>query len=243
MPKTCVRAGTSVASFIDDIDTALATRTSGAIAVKSIAAYRCGLGWASHRPTDAEVRVAANAWMSKMDTRAESEPRLAHEVLHLLWRGIDLGLPVQIHVGYGDADLDLHHCDPLLLTDFLRETQEHGVPVMLLHNYPFHRHAAYLAQVFEHVFLDVGLATHNVGIRANALIAETLELAPFSKFLFSTDAFGLAEHYYLGALLFRRGLAEFLRNGIEQDAWTFDDATRVARLIGADNARRVYSLP
>ncbi len=238
-----MRAGTSVASFIDDIDTALATRTSGAIAVKSIAAYRCGLGWASHRPTDAEVRVAANAWMSKMDTRAESEPRLAHEVLHLLWRGIDLGLPVQIHVGYGDADLDLHHCDPLLLTDFLRETQEHGVPVMLLHNYPFHRHAAYLAQVFEHVFLDVGLATHNVGIRANALIAETLELAPFSKFLFSTDAFGLAEHYYLGALLFRRGLAEFLRNGIEQDAWTFDDATRVARLIGADNARRVYSLP
>jgi len=37
------------------------------------------------------------------------------------------------------------------------------VPILLLHNYPFHREAAYLAQVFEHVFVDVGLATHNAG--------------------------------------------------------------------------------
>ena len=37
------------------------------------------------------------------------------------------------------------------------------MPVLLLHNYPFHRHAAYLAQVFDHVFIDLGLATHNTG--------------------------------------------------------------------------------
>ena len=77
--------------------------------------------------------------------------------------------------------------------------------MLLLHNYPFHRHAAYLAQVFGHVFVDIGLAVHNTGALSKALIRETLELVPFGKLLFSSDAYGLAELYYLGALLFRRG--------------------------------------
>jgi hypothetical protein len=82
--------------------------------------------------------------------------------------------------------------------------------VLLLHNYPFHRHAAYLAQVFPHVFVDVGLATHNSGALSVSLLRETLELAPFGKLLFSSDAFGLAELYHLGGLLFRRGLTAVL---------------------------------
>ena len=40
------------------------------------------------------------------------------------------------------------------------------MPVLLLHNYPFQRHAGYLAQVFDHVHLDVGLAVHNTGALA-----------------------------------------------------------------------------
>ena len=73
-----------------------------------------------------------------------------------------------------------------------------GVPVMLLHNYPFHRHAGYLAQVFDHVFMDVGLAVHNTGALSRRVVAETLELVPFGKLLYSSDAFGLAELYLLG---------------------------------------------
>ncbi len=60
------------------------------------------------------------------------------------------------------------------------------------------------------MYVDAGLATHNLGHRAPALIAELLELAPFGKVLYSSDAFGLAELYHLGALLFRHGLAGFL---------------------------------
>jgi uncharacterized protein len=160
----------------------------------------------------------------------------------LVWCGVDRGLPIQFHVGYGDADVDLHRCDPLLLTDLLRAVQPAGTPIMLLHNYPFHRQAGYLAQVFPHVFVDVGLATHNLGQRAPALIAETLELVPFGKFLYSSDAFGLPELYLLGSLLFRRGLSDFLRSGLDDGAWTEDDAGRIARLAGAENARRVYGL-
>ena len=76
---------------------------------------------------------------------------------------MDLRLPVQFHVGYGDSDVDLDRCNPLLLTPLLRAIQPTGVPVMLLHNYPYQREAGYLAQVFPHVYVDAGLATHNVG--------------------------------------------------------------------------------
>ena len=113
---------------------------------------------------------------------------------------------------------------------------------MLLHNYPFHRHAAYLAQVFDHVFLDVGLATHNTGALSVALVRESLELAPFGKLLFSTDAFGLAELYHLGAVLFRRGLGDLLDTLVDDGELSAADADHVAALVGHVNARRVYGL-
>ena len=113
----------------------------------------------------------------------------------------DLGLPIQFHVGYGDSDVDLHRCNPLLLTGLLRAIEPAGVPVMLLHNYPFHREAGTWPRCSRHVYVDAGLATHNLGGGSPALIAEALELAPFGKFLYSSDAFGLPELYYLGAAL------------------------------------------
>jgi predicted TIM-barrel fold metal-dependent hydrolase len=151
-------------------------------------------------------------------------------------------MPLQFHVGYGDGDLDLAECDPLLLTPFLRATAEQGTPVLLLHNYPFHRHAAYLAQVFPHVFVDVGLATHNSGALSAAMLRETLELAPFGKLLYSSDAFGLAELYHLGALLFRRGLAAVLGRLVGDGEMAAADADRVGALVARENACRAYRL-
>jgi predicted TIM-barrel fold metal-dependent hydrolase len=209
------------------------------VGVKSIAAYRVGLDLAPERPTDTEVTAAAGRWL------ASGRQRLADPVLQrfLIWCGIDLGLPVQFHVGFGDSDVDMRSCDPLLLTRLLRAIEPTCVPVMLLHNYPFHREAGYLAQVFTNVFVDVGLATHNLGDRATTVIAETLELAPFGKFLFSSDAFGLPELYYLSAVLFRRGLASVLGSGVSEGSWSAADADRLAKLVAADNAIRAYRLP
>lgn len=237
-----VRAGTTAAGFADAVRSLLADRAAGAVGCKSIAAYRAGLELSGDRPAETEVRAAAGTWLATIEAGADI--RLAHETLHrfLLWCGIDLGLPVQIHAGFGDADLDLRRADPLLLTDLFRASRTAQVPIVLLHNYPFHRNAAYLAQVYDQVFLDLSLTTHNAGRFAGRIIAETMEIAPFGKILFGTDAYGLAELYYLGALLFRRGLSEVLRAGIDEDSWSAGDADRIAGLIGADNARRVYQL-
>ncbi len=232
----------SAEGFADAYSAALRDAAAGAVGLKSIAAYRVGLDLDPRRPDPHEVEGAAARWQADLD--AGAPPRMADEVLtrFAFWTGVDLGLPVQFHVGYGDSDIDLHRCDPLLLTPLLRATAGMGVPIMLLHNYPFHRNAGYLAQVFDHVFVDVGLTMQGVGNRAREVLAELFELAPFGAVLFSTDAFGLAELYAVSTALFRDALDRFLDGGVADGSWSADDARRIARMVCADNARRAYRL-
>jgi predicted TIM-barrel fold metal-dependent hydrolase len=234
------RDGVTAQGFADEVRRRL--DQGHAVAAKSIAAYRYGLDLDPARPTDAEVAGAVSAWLTspqRAETEAAEAARLADPVLHrfLVWCAADQGLPVQFHTGIGDADVDLRRADPLLLTGLIRVLP---VPVLLLHTYPYHRAAGHLAQVFPHVFLDVGLTLHNTGHRAGAVLAEALELAPFGKMLYSSDAFGLPELFHLGATLFRRALAGFLDDGIADGAWTARDAERVAQMITMENATHVY---
>lgn len=211
----------------------------GTVAAKSIAAYRVGLALPPTCPSEEELRTAVDRW------RAGGETRLAEPLIcgWLAWAALRRRLPLQIHVGYGDRDIDLRTADPLLLTPFLRATEELGVPVLLLHNYPEHRAAAYLAQVFDHVFVDVGLAVHNTGALSRAVISETLELVPFGKLLFSSDGYALAELHYLGAHLFRRAWDAVIGGLVVADELAPADAERIGALVARDNARRVYDLP
>ena len=246
--ESLARSGVGAADFPDAYRSALSERVTApsfgitVVGFKSIAAYRVGLELDGRRPADGEVVAAATRWLG--GAAGGTPPRLADEVLHrfFIWCGADLGLPIQFHVGYGDKDIDLHRCNPLLLTRLLRALEPTGVPVMLLHNYPYHREAGYLAQVFPLVYADLGLATHNAGARATALLSEALELVPLRKFLFSSDAFGLPELYYLGTLLFRRALSAFLSSLVDAGDMSYADAERITRLIGAENARRAYRL-
>jgi predicted TIM-barrel fold metal-dependent hydrolase len=222
---------------LDDVPGAVEDRlrTSDAMAAKSIAAYRVGLDLPAEKPSpDAVAAALRGADPHRVCDRTVSG-WLAHTAL-------EVGLPLQLHTGYGDPDLDLQAADPLRLTSFLRATQDLGVPVLLLHTYPFHRHAAYLSQVFDHVLMDLGLAVHNTGALSTGPIRETLELVPFGKLLFSTDAYGLAELYLLGALLFRRGFGRLVDDLLTDGDLTEDDAAHLAALVARDNAARAYGL-
>ncbi|MER5944088.1 amidohydrolase family protein [Streptomyces sp. NPDC001928] len=215
-----------------------AVRRRGVVAVKSVAAYRTGFDLDPARPSDALVAAAARQWLA-------DGGRLADPVLvrHLLWTAVDLGLPLQLHTGFGDNDIRLHRVDPTHLTDWLHLTKG-TIPVLLLHCWPYQRQAAYLAAVFEQVYLDVGLTLHHVGpARSRAILAEALEITPFRKLLYSSDAYGLAESYRLGALAFRRGLGELLQERVDADELSLPDALRIAAWTASDNARRLYGLP
>jgi predicted TIM-barrel fold metal-dependent hydrolase len=230
-------AGT-VGGFAAAFTDALATAVDGAVAVKSVLAYRHGLDVDPQRPSAAEVRAAAARWLRS------GRPRLTDPVLlrHLLWCGVDTGLPVQVHTGFGDRDLALTRSDPALLQPWCAAVEATGVPVVLLHCYPYHRQAGWLAQVYPNVYVDVGLTVGYVGARADAVLAEYLELAPFGKLLYSSDAYGLAELYLVGAAQFRHSLARVLSAWVDEGAVPAADAGRLAAAVGADNARRVYDL-
>lgn len=214
----------------------------GAVGLKSIIAYRIGLDFDPTPPSLLEVEKAAGQWLEEVDVTGKA--RVTNEILlrHVLWQGAELSKPIQFHIGYGDPDLDLHRCDPLLMTELIKSFEARKIPVLLLHTYPFQRNAGYLAQMFRNVYFDVGLAVNYVGARSPAVIAESLELAPFHKILFSSDAWGLSELTYLGALLFKRGLGEVLDSFVARGDWSKQDAIEVARGIGSSNALRAYGL-
>ncbi|MEV5242488.1 amidohydrolase family protein [Streptomyces cinnamoneus] len=224
--------------FLGGLADAVQEGARDAVAFKSVAAYRYGLDFEPGPPDPAGVRAAADRWLA---ARAAGG-RLADPVLlrHLLWSAAETGRPIQLHTGFGDPDLRLHRCDPLLLTDFVREVRPTGCTLVLLHGYPYHRNAGFLAHSYPHVYADMGLSLTHTGARAQAVLAEMLELTPFGKLLFSTDAYGLPELYVVGTALFRQALEGLLTGWVAQGAWSAADAERVAALVAADNARRVY---
>ncbi len=229
--------------FVPAFRRELKKQLSSAVAVKSIAAYRIGLDFKPERPSDTEVTMAVNDWLSALKESGAS-PRLDDETIIRfgLWCAVDEQIPIQFHIGFGDPDIELDKCNPVLLTPFLNLTRTLGSNIMLLHCYPYHREAGYLAHAFPHVYCDIGLAINYVGARSQNLIAESLELAPFDKILFSTDAWGLPELYYLGSLLFKRGLINTLNEWIESGEWCTDDAIKVIHKIFHFNAERAYQL-
>ena len=79
-------------------------RAQSAVGVKCIAAYRVGLDLdPAGRPTpDVEVAGQRLATRSSADGGRSAWPtRSLHRFL--VWAAVDLGLPLQFHVGYGDA--------------------------------------------------------------------------------------------------------------------------------------------
>jgi hypothetical protein len=226
--------------FVAEYPSVLEEASRLAVGTKSIIAYRAGFDVDPQRPDDAEIVQVVDRLLGA----ASGAVRVEDPVLlrYLLWCGVDRGLPLQLHSGYGDPDLDLHRANPLLLMPWLRQVEPTGVPVMLLHNYPYHREAGYLAQMFDNVYFDVGLGLFYSGSQSVQIVAESLEVAPFSKQLYSSDAWGPSELHFLGALLWRRAISRVVGQWVHDGEWALDDAERVLHLIGHENARRVYRL-
>ncbi len=232
---------TNADSFEEDFRAELSRRATDAVGFKSIIAYRYGLDFDPARPTPAQVKTAAHDWIASIDS---ANPRLDHPVLlrFVLWEAVLHRKPIQFHVGYGDSDIVLHRCDPTQMTGFIKATVDSGIEIMLLHCYPFIREAGFLAQVYPHVWLDTGSAVNYTGPSSQELIRASLELAPFGKVLFSSDAFGLPELYYCGALLWRRGVGEILDEWVKQDRMGIEDAHRYLSWFAHGNAQRAYKL-
>ena len=210
---------------------------AGAVAVKTIAAYRGGLDFPM--PSVERAAAAYDEWRRSGSGRLR-DPALVSLFLADAIEAAGDDVPIQVHTGLGDADQQLVRADPALLQDHIDHGLLAGRPVVLLHCYPFVRHAGYLASIYPQVHLDVSLAVTLMPHRGPELIAEALELAPASKLLFATDASRRPEMFLLGTRWFRSSLARALGRFVDDG---FVDEPRVrhwAALILGGNARRVY---
>lgn len=218
-------------------------RADGYVALKSIAAYRTGL---DIRPASQEEAAAAFAALRE-EIRRGGPVHLASKPLndYLVWLALEQAaaqeLPVQFHTGFGDSDADLRLANPLHLRRVIEQFPQ--VPLVLLHaGWPFCRELAHLATIYGNVWLDLSLAIPFATIGIPAMIREVLGMAPFSKVLFATDAFTMAEIYWIAVRWGRWGLGRVLDELVTDGFLTGDEAWQAAEAILSGNARHLYAL-
>lgn len=233
-------SGVDASAYADAFRDEPTARCARAVGLKTIVAYRGGFIFDPTPPSTREVVHAADRWLAVGGARLTDPTLLRFGIYAGAELARDRGMPLQVHSGWGDPDLTLHLANPSLLTDLVKELGRMGLNVIFLHCYPYHREAAYLAAVLPNVHFDVGEAITYLGPSATRVLAEALELAPFTKQLYSSDAFGLAELYLVGAAQFRQGLAEILDGWIADGRCSAADAEEIARLIATGNAERIY---
>ncbi|MFM9611307.1 amidohydrolase [Streptomyces sp. V2] len=205
----------------------LAESVHGA-AANAVAFAAAGHAVAPEPPDAGSVRGAAGRWLT--GRRAGDALRDPVLLRHLLWIALASGRPLQLRAG------------PVLPVDFIRATAGLGTDLVLLHAYPRHREAAHLAAAYPHVYVDCGTAFLHTGARAATVLAETLELAPFGKVLYSSGARALPELHLVAARLFQQAVARVFGGWVAEGAWLLGDAQRVAGMLASGNARRVYGV-
>jgi len=244
-------AETLVKSANDPRDWFAATRAAlrdsiegGAVAVKTICAYRASL---KLRPVDTDTLGVAFSALRLRAERGHSLRLAGDSLCHaLLFEAAQecqqLDVPLQVHCGFGDPDEDLAETSPLGLRPLFIDPAYRGLRVALLHCYPYHREAAYLCAVFPGAYMDLSLTIPFAGLEGVRAMRETLGLCPTSKLMYASDASRYPEVYLVAASLHRDALAEALGELVDRAMLSSDSAVAAGRQVLADNARRVYRL-
>ncbi len=226
--------------FVAEVETA----ANGDLrALKSIIAYRTGLAL-EHWDGDALERAFHNTQgvFRAGRRRLESKPLLDVLLGRALQVAARRRLPVQIHTGFGDRDLDLRLANPAWLRPVVEDPALRGVSFVLLHCHPYVSEAAWLAAVYPHVYLDLSLTVPFLAHGAPDAFAEALAMAPATKILAATDAFSIPELFWLGARHAREALNAAADLIGARGFLPAVERRDVARLLLHDNAAALYGI-
>jgi uncharacterized protein len=218
-------------------------RSQGYVALKSIAAYRTGLDIREWPPEEAE-----ESFHEYKRAGGASPARLVHKplldtLLHVAFaEAARQEVPVQFHVGYGDADTDLLLGNPLYLRPVLQQPDYRGMPVVLLHEcYPYTRQGGYLAAVYENVYLDLSYGIPLLGYgEMLSFTRQALGVAPSSKLMYSSDGIGVPELHWISAIDGRRAIGQVLGELVSHRELDLPDAEAAGDDVLRANATRLY---
>ncbi len=232
--------------FVDAYATTVEQAQSiGHVGLKSIVAYRTGL--AIREWSKDEIK---QTWsIVKERARRDGRIRLADKPLndYLVLLALDIAekqeLPIQFHTGLGDNDLDMLYANPLHMRPLFESSRYKRVPFVLLHaSYPYVRELGYLASLYSNVWMDLGLVIPFATIDIPAVWRQALSLTPFSKILFSTDAYSLPDIFWLAARWGRWGLSTVLDECLSLGALTEAEAIEAAEHIFYKNSAKLYQV-
>jgi predicted TIM-barrel fold metal-dependent hydrolase len=220
-------------------------RDRGYVALKSIAAYRTGLDIREWSPEETEESLQEY----RRDAGA-GPARLVHKplldtLLHFAFaQAARQEVPVQFHVGYGDADTDLLLGNPLYLRPVLQRPDYRGMPVVLLHEcYPYTRQGGYLAAIYQNVYLDLSYGIPLLGFgEMLSFTRQALGVAPSSKLMYSSDGIGVPELHWISAIDGRRVIGEALGELVSRGELDFAAAEATGEDVLHANATRLYGL-
>ncbi|KAJ4904775.1 glutamate-ammonia ligase [Raphanus sativus] len=214
------------------------------VALKTIAAYRGGLDIDTHVSKEAAENGLVEVLQAGKPVRIGNKGLIDYILTLSLEVAARCDLPLQIHTGFGDKDLDLRLSNPLHLRILLEDKRFAKCRVVLLHaSYPFSKEASYLSSVYPQVYLDFGLAVPKLSVHGMvSSVKELLDLAPTKKVMFSTDGYAFPETYYLGAKKAREVIFLVLRDACVSGDLSLMEAIDAAKDILSRNAIAFYKL-
>jgi predicted TIM-barrel fold metal-dependent hydrolase len=213
----------------------------GAVAFKSIIAYRTGL---DVRPWSAdETGAAFTAWRAAGfdESRDHAKPVRDALLRRTLEVARQVDRPVHIHCGGGDPSIVYGHARPQELFPLLHEFRHQ--PVVLIHGgWPWTEEAAFIASVLPSVYLDISVMAPWASLAIDQKLETLLGVAPTSRVLYGSDQASEPEVLWFTAHVVRRALERVLSRAVEHDWMTADEALAAGFAVMAGNTRRLHGL-
>jgi uncharacterized protein len=234
------------AGSYDDLEDGLAAACeqaadAGAVAFKTVLAYRTGLDVT--KPQRSDAQAAFRRWRD--DSWGESRETAKPVRDLLLWRVMEVARssdrPVHVHCGGGDADVVLAHCGARDLFGFLHAHLDQ--PVVLIHaGQPWLAEGAYVAQILPNVYLELSITMPWSSLALDQLLELILGVAPTNKVLYGSDESSEPEVLWLSAHVGREALERVLTGAVSRGWCDADQARRIGSGVLGGNVLRLHGL-
>jgi hypothetical protein len=210
----------------------------GAIAFKSVIAYRTGL---DIQPVS-EAEAIRNFEASRDAPELEQKPLRDFLLCHTMDVARERGLWIHIHTAVGDPDIVYQRANPAQLYPLLHSKRFRTNRVVLVHGgWPWVGEAAAMVAILPNVYLDVSEGTIFGMPNMRQRIYEVLEACPYSKILYGADG-SLPEALWIVARRYKAVLGRVLGELVGEGFCSKREAYDIGTAILAANAERLYEL-
>ena len=209
------------------------------VGLKTIIAYRSGLEISEMNEVEAagqyeqfvdNDRAVAKTFRDYCFHIAMEECTAANKFMH-------------IHTGIGDGEVVLPKASPSFLLDTLRQDKYQETKVHLVHGgYPWVEEAAFIVSILPNVYLDISLQNPFTGHGVERIISQVLELAPFDKVMYGSDAFTVPEMNWMGVKLFTECFERVLNDWVEKDYMSHEKAMYIGEMVLYRNFEKAYDV-